>query len=295
MSNLYLIRMFDYPCAERFEEFCQNPTNYKGIIGKRCSNVIPSVVKNTDRNTTDAKDYVEYMNNCKKTSEISSFFFYGEDLMTLRDYIITLAYEAVGEEALSKKENGEKCEADDFFAYDRPTLAILKIDENKIYDYANAGKLELREGEYNLNDEKSLLQEIAIGDDAMREILTTPNSIMAYGRLKEILNNPEIFPNASPFDSEGIFDEISSNYYPAFEIKPSMSQVESIDLPKPLKDELDNIKMGIDSVDEQDREFLISASIETVLYLANMYKVDPNQCCQYVGIDPTKYSSQDII
>lgn len=213
---VYLTRVLKEPYCD-FLEIYLNGGDVEQL-GKPSSATVPSSVESRlDESFRDSAA------NAKKTAEISSYFFYApatdDGLNDLRTRTLDLLYSPANESGAIKQNNGQKCSASELYGGDITSMLILKAPLDLLEVMGKIGLAELRSGEYGKDDERSIYDEIAIGDDGLRHILRTDKdcSIMAYGEFHNIMNNPNIFSDAkyNPFDSEKLF---SSTYEPSFEV-----------------------------------------------------------------------------
>ena len=266
---VYLTRVLKAPYTEYLEDYLMgNPVSQ---LGKPSSAVVPSSIES--RLDLDCPSAVE---NARKTSEISSYFFYGpateDGLVDLKERTNNLLYSPASETAVRKQDLGIDCNADELYGGDILSMLILKVPMEILEVMANMGLAELRKGEYGKDSERVVHDEIAIGDDGLRALLSgyAGSEILAYDEFHKVLNNPRIFSDATfnPFDANGLFDssyrpEITIDKFPKVSTNKnaSKSRIES-----ELSDAELWLKEHASELSEEDRKIYESALRETAAH-----------------------------
>ncbi|MGN0961012.1 MAG: hypothetical protein ACI4PF_02290 [Christensenellales bacterium] len=141
-----------------------------------------------------------WLENYKKMQKIRSYYMIGNSLDDIADSINTLAFQPNTEVAYQKLLNGKTGRMEDYFAYNRPVMAVIKLPISELDRLLTQGYAEKRTGDYGTDIERSQLDEITLGDDALRQIYKN-NQFMYYGPIHKVMDKI----SSTPFDTKHIF------------------------------------------------------------------------------------------
>ena len=208
---VWLARLLTASAGERLEELLKG--NNPSVIGSRPQDnslVLSDFVDKFNPDNAPSKvEAFKWLENYKKMQKIRSYFMVGDSLESIAESINTLAFQPNTEEAYSELENNQLGSMEDYFAGDRPTMAIIRLPLSELERLITQGYTERRVGNYGLDTEKKQLDEITLGDDALRQIFQN-NQFLYYGETHQVMNAI----SSMPFDPNNIFK---------YEYKPSIS------------------------------------------------------------------------
>lgn len=264
---IYLVRIFGRSSAQCFEDAVLGKE--VGVLGNSNKETFPSQIVSaySPSENDSAVDTIKFRKNAEQTGKISSYFFYGTDLDELRENIETLAFQPTGSEAYEKILNKKSCTAEDFYAHNRYTMAVIQAPFSLIASFVKSGLAELREGKYGTDEEYENISEVALGDPALLDIIKqkSGSKILAYGKMDDIMNNTGIFPDADAeiFDENNYFSHSSESdeYLPSFTIGPKIATKKNAE----QKGEIDNARKEIESrndLSDADKALLLDALSE---------------------------------
>lgn len=185
---VYLARIFTESDSKRMEALLrgENPQRI-GSAPLDNSLVLSDFVDQFD--PSKAKDKVEafkWLENYKKMQQVRSYYMMGDSAEAIANSINILAFQPNTEKAHAAISNGEMGTMEDYFAYDRPTMAVIKLPLSELERLLTQGYAERRVGDYGTDFEKQQLEELTLGDDAIRQIFQN-KQIALFGETHDVM------------------------------------------------------------------------------------------------------------
>ena len=187
---VYLARVFGYNSAENFENYLQGDKSV--TLGKErgeivVTEMVEAVNISKAQNTTEA---FEWLDNAKKTSELNSYFFVSENIEEVLSNIVILNNEPVDESAYEKIENHKDLNRFDYFGNGKVSMCVLRVDSEYLNELITQGYGEKRVGTYGTNLDKIQMEEIVLGDDGLKKVLSDDEKceIVVYDEIHNAFN-----------------------------------------------------------------------------------------------------------
>ena len=193
-ENIYLAKVLGVTGSENLEEYL-NGDRSASVVAPNQADYPSKLVEGADFIGVDGEEKQRRVENSSNTAEFASYFFYSDNLEELRQSVITLCNQPVGEDAYDKMIRGEELSRGDLLASDKVSVFIVKTTLETIQKIVSEGNAEKREGEYFADlecVEKEVLKEIAIGVNGMAELIDN-GKVLAFGNLEEVMNRKSLF------------------------------------------------------------------------------------------------------
>ncbi|MBQ4558327.1 MAG: hypothetical protein IJA61_03000 [Clostridia bacterium] len=219
---IYLVRACGERSARMIERFISgDEMKGENITGENHETFLSSENDTMDKLTATEKVLRDGF--IKEVEDSACYFYYGSGLGEIRESLFKLLQQPASEQGVvSDWQN--PIDVNDFVAGSKVSLLISKIPEDKFDEFVRIGKAQVKTGEYETKEGKSLISEVALGERATREVLN-PESVVVYDEIHKVMNNGNIFEISNePYDWSGKY---SSSYVPSVIVdKTKIAEIE---------------------------------------------------------------------
>ncbi len=200
---MYFIRSFKEPDARNFEQYLNGEKDIQ--LGYAHPDYIPSEgIERKDFGSPIERQ--AYLKNVERLREVGSYFFYSDDLDSLRNDSMDLFFSPSSEDGILAIKHG-RAKAESYAGKNYVSTLILKVPDDVLTPYIESGSAEFRQGVYGddyFEFNQKILDEVIMGDEAFKKCVES-GTIIAYDECHKVFNGP-LFRNERPFDAKNIFD-----------------------------------------------------------------------------------------
>lgn len=260
---VYLGRLLTKEGAESLESFLSggNPKQL-GVAPSENSIRLSEPIEEFDvSKANNTHKALIWRNNYRELKNVNSYFMIGDSLDEIASNITTLAHEPLNESTYNQLLNSDgqilRDENSSFFGDNCPVLIVMQLPSKEVERLIREGLGERAEARYGTDISTEKLSEITISDKGLKEILSSKDNILYYGKPHEVISSM----SSINFDPNELFN---SNYTPAFTIGlekqtsnniQNSSTKQSIKLSPKMQEWYDAFVTAM-SMPEEDREFM---------------------------------------
>lgn len=241
---VYLARTFGLHSAENFEKFMQGENSVQLGI-ERGEVVVTEMVEGVDLSkATSPVEAVKWQDNAKKTAEVNSYFFVADSMEEVANNIQILNNEPVDEAAYERIENHKNPNRFDYLGNGKVTMCVMAVDSNYLNELISQGYGEKRVGTYGTNLDKLQMDEIVLGDDGLKKVLSNEEKteIIVYDEIHKAMDFVGM-----DYDKDNLFE---NDYTPEVVIKDNqiVDENENSNQQVEEKDEISDARQQIEDM-----------------------------------------------
>lgn len=237
---VYIGRVYGLHSAENFEKYLLGEDNIQLGI-ERGDVVVTEMVEGVDLSkATSPVETVKWQDNAKKTAEVNSYFFVADSMEDVANNIQILNNEPVDEAAYERIENHKNPNRFDYLGNGKVTMCVMAVDSNYLNELISQGYGEKRVGTYGTNLDKLQMDEIVLGDDGLKKIISNKekSEIVVYDEIHKAMDFVGV-----EYDKENLFE---NDYAP--EVVINQNQVVNEKQQNEEKDEISSARQQIEDM-----------------------------------------------
>jgi len=241
---VYLARTFGLHSAENFEKFMQGENSVQLGI-ERGEVVVTEMVEGVDLSKAISPvEAVKWQDNAKKTAEVNSYFFVADSVEEVANNIQILNNEPVDEAAYERIENHQDLNRFDYLGNGKVTMCVMAVDSEYLNELISQGYGEKRVGTYGTNLDKIQMEEIVLGDDGLKKVLSNEEKteIVVYDEIHKAMDFVGM-----DYDKDNLFE---NDYTPEVVIKDNqfVDENENSNQQVEEKDEISDARQQIEDM-----------------------------------------------
>ena len=211
---VYLGRVYGLHSAENFERFLQGESDVQLGI-ERGDVVVTEMVEGVDLSKASSPvETIKWQDNAKKTAEVNSYFFVADSMEDVANNIQILNNEPVDEAAYERIENHKNPNRFDYLGNGKVTMCVIAVDSSYLNELISQGYGEKRVGTYGTNLDKLQMDEIVLGDDGLKKIISNKekSEIVVYDEIHKAMDFVGVeYDQANLFENDYIPEVVIQN------------------------------------------------------------------------------------